>query len=158
RFVRENELRTIWDLGGNSGDYSIAALNAGASSAVVFDSDLDALELAYRRSRDKYPGLFPIVMDCADPSPSCGWAQSERAGLRERSHADAVLAWALTQHLAIGRNIPPRLLVEWLVSLAPYGVVEFVPKDDPMVKRMLAIREDVFSDYEEIYFLGYLRA
>lgn len=156
-FVRENGVQTLWDLGGNSGDYSITALEAGVHHAVVLDSDLDALEFAYARSRDKYPGLLPIVLDCIDPSPALGWCQSERAGLRERIHADAVLALALVHHIAIGGNVPLRSLIKWLVSLAPHGVVEFVPKEDPMVKRMLTIRDDVFHDYDEAHFLDYLR-
>ena len=146
---------TVWDLGGNSGDYSLVALRAGARHAVVFDSDLDALEIAFQRQHD-HPGLQPVVMDCGDPSPALGWQQRERGGLAERVHADAVLALALTHHLAIGRNIPPRSLAHWLVSLAPRGVVEFVPKADPMVQRMLAVREDVFHDYTEQAFLAYL--
>lgn len=157
RFISEHSIRTVWDIGGNSGDYSATALDAGASHAVVLDSDLDALELAYARSREKYPGLLPLVMDCGDPSPGLGWNQAERASLRERAQADAVLALAISHHLAIGRNIPPRALLEWLVSLAPRGVVEFVPKEDPMVKRMLALRDDVFHDYDEEHFLEYLR-
>lgn len=43
------------------------------------------------------------------------------------------------------------------MSLAPRGVVEFVPKADPMVQRMLAVREDVFHDYTEQAFLAYLK-
>jgi hypothetical protein len=34
----------------------------------------------------------------------------------------------------------------WLVSLAPAGLVEFVPKDDPTVRLMLSSREDIFRD------------
>ncbi len=158
RFVSEHSVRTLWDLGGNSGDYSITAIEAGAHQAVVFDSDLDALEIAYARQRAKYPGLVPVVMDCSDPSPALGWCQSERTGLSERAHADAVIALALTHHLAIGRNIPLSSLVEWLVELAPRGVVEFVPKKDPMVARMLSLRDDVFHDYDEMNFLQYLQS
>lgn len=155
-FVSRHGVKTLWDLGGNSGDYSLAALRAGARHAVVFDSDLDALDLAFQRQKDN-PGLQPVVMDCGDPSPSLGWQQRERGGLAERADAEALLALALTHHLAISRNIPPRSLAHWLVSLAPRGVVEFVPKSDPMVQRMLAAREDVFHDYDEPSFLGYLQ-
>lgn len=154
-FVARHGIGSTWDLGGNSGDYSLIALQAGARHAVVFDSDLDALELAWQRQQE-HGGLQPVVMDCSDPSPSLGWQQRERQGLLERARADAVLALALTHHLAIGRNIPPRSLVQWLVSLAPRGIVEFVPREDPMVSRMLAVREDVFHDYNEQAFLGYL--
>jgi ribosomal protein L11 methylase PrmA len=155
RFVSKHGIGTLWDLGGNSGDYSQVALRAGARHAVVFDSDLDALDIAWQRQQ-KHPGLQPVVMDCGDPSPSLGWQQRERSGLLERANADAVLALALTHHLAIGRNIPPRALAHWLVLLAPRGVVEFVPREDPMVQRMLEVREDVFHDYDEQSFLAYL--
>jgi hypothetical protein len=39
------------------------------------------------------------------------------------------------------------MLADYLADLAPALVIEFVPKDDPMVQRLLATREDVFSDY-----------
>jgi hypothetical protein len=34
-----------------------------------------------------------------------------------------------------------------LVGLAPAGVIEFIPKSDPMVQRLLSLREDIFPDY-----------
>jgi hypothetical protein len=36
---------------------------------------------------------------------------------------------------------------EVFARLAPAIIVEFVPKDDPMVGKLLATREDVFPDY-----------
>ena len=37
--------------------------------------------------------------------------------------------------------------MSWLTSLAPTGVIEFVPEDDPTIKRMLSIRKNIFDDY-----------
>jgi len=31
--------------------------------------------------------------------------------------------------------------------MAPYAIVEFVPKEDPMTRRLLAARRDIFADY-----------
>ena len=31
-------------------------------------------------------------------------------------------------------------------------MIEFVPKSDPTVQRMLALREDIFTDYDEAAF------
>ena len=59
-------------------------------------------------------------------------------------------------HLAIGRNIPLDRLVDWLVGLAPSGVVEFVTKDDPTVQKMLQLREDIFSIYTTETFVAAL--
>jgi hypothetical protein len=63
-----------------------------------------------------------------------------------------LLALALVHHLAIAGNVPLPRIVDWLLSLAPRGVVEFVPKSDPMVQRLLALREDVFPEYNEAAF------
>jgi len=144
----------LWDLGCNSGDYSKAALAAGAQYAVGFDFDHGALEAAFARAKAEELAFLPLLMDAANPSPSQGWAERERQGLAARASADAVLALAFVHHLAIGRNVPLDRLIDWLVGLAPTGVVEFVPKSDPMVRRMLQLREDVFDDYTEDAFLS----
>ncbi len=59
---------------------------------------------------------------------------------------------------AIGRNVPLDRLIDWLVGLAPTGVIEFVPKSDPMVTRMLRLREDIFDSYTEENFLAAISA
>ena len=76
-----------------------------------------------------------------------GWALTERGAWRDRGQADFFLALALVHHLVIGGNIPVRAVVEALASVAPAGVVEFVSKEDEMVRRLLTNREDVFADY-----------
>ena len=48
--------------------------------------------------------------------------------------------------------MPLPSIVAWLTSLAPRGVIEFVPKFDPAVVRMLASREDVFDSYDAATF------
>lgn len=144
----------LWDLGCNSGDYSKAALAAGAEYVVGFDFDHGALEAAFARAKAEGLAFLPLLMDAANPSPSQGWAERERQGLAARASADAVLALAFVHHLAIGRNVPLDRLIDWLVGLAPTGVVEFIPKSDPMVQRMLQLREDIFDDYTEGAFLS----
>mgnify|MGYP006909085773 CR=1 FL=1 len=44
------------------------------------------------------------------------------------------------------------------MSFAPQGVIEFVPKSDPMITRMLALREDIFQDYTVENFRALLTA
>ena len=51
-----------------------------------------------------------------------------------------------------------RAVVDWFVDLAPHGIIEFVPKSDPMVRQMLQHRDDVFLDYDEANFRAYLGA
>jgi len=151
RFVQEFVAATrpemLWDFGCNAGEFSIAALRAGAERVVGFDSDHGALALAFERAEREDVPFLPLFLDAANPSPSQGWRERERRGLLDRADCDAVLALAFEHHLAIGRNIPLPQFADWLVQLAPAGVVEFVEKEDPQVQTMLATREDVFQDY-----------
>lgn len=39
-------------------------------------------------------------------------------------------------------------MAEQFARLAPNAIVESVPKEDPMVRLLLASRRDVFSDYD----------
>lgn len=142
----------IWDIGGNSGDFSKVAIEGGAEHAVIMDSDLDSLEWAYQHRTQSGERILPLVMDVTDPSPALGWRQTERKGLMQRKNADGILALAVLHHLCIGNNIPLIEAMDWLLSLAPTGVIEFVPKSDPMVKQLLTLREDIFSDYNESNF------
>jgi len=148
----------LFDLGCNSGDYSQAALDAGANSVVGFDFDIGALEHAYKRFDASGASFLPLWLDAANPSPSQGWAQDERKGLSERSNADALIALAFIHHIVIGRNIPLDMAIDWLLDLAPVGIIEFPPKDDEMVQCLLSQREDIFPDYTEENFLKLLSA
>jgi len=150
----------VLDLGCNTGRFARAALAGGAAYAVGLDADTVALDRAYAAARRDKLAFLPLYMNLADPSPDQGWQQSERNGLARRADdsCDAVLALALVHHLAIAGNVPLARVVEWLLQLAPRGVVEFVPKQDPMVQRLLALREDIFPDYHEEAFVQALVA
>jgi ribosomal protein L11 methylase PrmA len=150
--IAQGKPNVVWDLGCNTGLYSETALRAGTQSVVGFDSDHGALSLAVRRAVNGGLKFLPLQMDAANPSPSQGWQQAERAGLASRNRPDAVLALALEHHLAIGRNVPLPMLLDWMTGLADSGVVEFVPKSDPQVQRMLSTREDIFDRYSQAEF------
>ncbi len=158
RFVRTEKPAMVWDLGCNTGDYSEVALEAGACYVVGWDYDHGALESAFARARGRNLALTPLFFDATNPAPNQGWAQEERPGMSGRGPADAVLALALIHHLAIAKNIPLVKIVRWLTGLAPSGVVEFVPKDDRMVRKLLDLRPDIFPDYRLERFLDCLAA
>jgi ribosomal protein L11 methylase PrmA len=162
QFIREFSAATrpaiLWDLGCNTGEYSKVALGAGAAFAIGFDFDIGAVERAYARAKAEKLSLLPLHLDITNPSPSQGWAQHERKGLNERGPADALLALALVHHLAIAKNVPLSYVVDWLVGLARSGVIEFVQKDDPMIRQLLRFREDIFQDYSEENFRRALSA
>lgn len=138
----------VWDLGANTGYFSRAAASLGAYT-VAWDVDPAAVERNYRLgARDGEERVLPLVTDLTNPSPDQGWALEERASLVRRGPADVVLALALLHHLAIGSNVPLAWVARFLARLAHWAIVEFVPKEDSQVQRMLATREDIFTDYD----------
>jgi hypothetical protein len=86
-------------------------------------------------------------MDLSNPSPSLGWGLEERRSLVERGPADAIMALALVHHLAIGNNVPLARVASFFARLGRHAIVEFVPKEDPMTRHLLAARPDIFPDY-----------
>jgi hypothetical protein len=145
--LRGRGARTVWDLGANTGEYSRAAREI-ASLVVSFDMDPAAVERNYRRVRgDREAGILPLLVDLTNPSPAQGWAGHERLSLEERGPADAVLALALVHHLAIGHNLPLDRIASYLSRLGRLLIIEFVPKSDSQVKRLLLSRPDIFPTY-----------
>lgn len=155
-FVGSAKPRQIWDLGCNTGEFSELALESGAAEAIGFDFDQGSLDLAFARGTDKGMRFLPLFLDAANPSPAQGWASVERKAFAGRGSPDALLALAFIHHLAIGRNVPLASVVDWLTSLAPRGVIEFVPKGDSTVQTMLRLRKDIFPNYTEECFLDAL--
>ena len=147
RFVDAAGGEVVWDVGANTGRFSRIAADLGRR-VVAWDVDPAATERHYRLiRRDGGEAVLPLILDLANPSPGLGWAGEERRSLAERSNADVVLALALVHHLAIGRNVPLDRIAAYFAALAPGLVIEFVPKEDSMVRKLLATREDVFADY-----------
>jgi ribosomal protein L11 methylase PrmA len=155
--VEATKPNLLFDIGCNTGDYSLSAFDAGAKNVIGFDFDHHALDRAFQRFDSGKHSFLPLWLDAANPSPSQGWAQAERKGMAERASADALIALAFIHHIAIGRNVPLDMAVDWLMSLAPAGVIEFPPKSDPMVQRLLAQREDIFPDYHDEAFLHHVQ-
>lgn len=155
RFAADARPGLLIDLGCNTGDYSQAALKQGARRVVGLDSDHGALDGAFARAAKEGLDFLPLHQDLANPTPSLGWNSRERQGLGERlADADGVLALALIHHLAIARNVPLDSVVDSIIAMAPAGVIEFVPKDDPTILTMLALREDVFATYSRETFVA----
>ena len=148
-FVMRTGPARLLDLGCNTGEYSKVAIDAGAGSAIGVDSDCGALDYAAGQARrGSWPAQF-LFWDIANPSPDLGWMREERMSLERRlGRVDAVFCFAVIHHLVIGRNIPLEEFVRWVCGLAPRGLIEFVPKSDPMTQGLLRDREDIFEGYD----------
>jgi ribosomal protein L11 methylase PrmA len=137
----------VWDLGANVGTYSTIAAGNGRQ-VIAFDQDASSVEHHWRTlTAEARASVLPLVMDLANPSPALGWALEERRSLIERGPADIVLALALVHHLAIGNNVPLDRVADLVARLGRWAIIEFVPKEDPMTRHLLAARKDVFPGY-----------
>jgi hypothetical protein len=151
-FVSRVSPGTVWDLGANTGVFSRIASEQGAQT-VAFDVDPAAVEKHYRDCvANKSRNLLPLVMDLTSPSPSIGWENRERDALTARGPVDLVLALALIHHLAIGNNVPLRRIASFFAQCGRRLIVEFVPKTDSQVQRLLASRADIFPAYTRACF------
>ena len=139
--------QTVWDLGANDGTFSRLASGMGIPT-VAMDIDPAAVELGWRRVRKEgETNLLPLLCDLTNPSPALGWQHHERDSLLQRGPTDAVLALALIHHLAISNNVPLGQAAAFFAAAGRVLIIEFVPKDDSQVQRLLASREDIFDDY-----------
>lgn len=140
------------DLGANTGRYS-RLLAPHFDLVLAADMDELAVERHYqglRHDKEAPANILPLVLDLANPSPALGWNCEERESFAKRCQADCLLALALIHHLVISAGIPLPLVARQLAELVRPGgrlVLEEVPREDSQVQSLLAVREDIFTDY-----------
>jgi hypothetical protein len=147
RVVGKLKPKLVWDLGANTGEFSFIAAAKG-SFVVSLEEDSACTESIYQRvSKNDTQSVLPLTMDLSNPSPNLGWNNSERASLQARGPADLLLALALIHHLVLSRYVPLKMVAKWFGQLSEYLIVEFVPPEDPMVKKLLINRYDDHHPY-----------
>lgn len=141
--------KSVWDLGANVGIFSRIASNKGIQT-ISFDLDPAAVERNYLECVERNEtNILPLLLDLTNPSPGIGWQNKERTSLLERSPTDTVLALALIHHLAISNNLPFRKIADFLSRICSSLIIEFIPKNDSQVQRLLSTREDIFPGYTQ---------
>jgi ribosomal protein L11 methylase PrmA len=151
-FLASIQPQQVWDLGANTGVFSRLAAEQGALT-IASDIDQAAVEKNYQEMRQKKEtNLLPLVLDLTNPSPGIGWGNEERESFTQRGPVDLVMALALVHHLAISNNVPLAGVAEYLARLGRWLIVEFIPKEDSQVQRLLATREDIFPTYHQAGF------
>ena len=137
----------LHDLGANNGHFSRIAEQQGYT-VVAQDIDPVAVEKNYLHGKqEKESSILPLLQDLTNPSGGIGWALEERESFLQRCQDETVLALALIHHLAISNNVPLGKLAEFFAAVARFLIIEFVPKEDSQVKRLLTTREDIFPNY-----------
>jgi ribosomal protein L11 methylase PrmA len=150
--IKKAKPKNVWDLGANTGEFSRLASRKGIFT-VAADVDPVAVEKNYQGVKQQAEAsILPLLMDLTSPSPDLGWANRERDSLERRGPAGLIMALALIHHLAISNNVPLAEVASYFARLGKYLIIEFVPKEDSQVKKLLTSREDIFGDYNQAGF------
>jgi len=143
----------IWDLGANDGRFS-RVLSPLAKQVISWDIDISCVQRSYQQIQselknhsEKQQNILPLKLDLTNPSASIGWANTERYGLMERGGCDLILSLGLVHHLAISNNLPLEDIAKTFSLLANNVIIEWVPKEDSQVIKLLSTREDIFPGY-----------
>ncbi len=146
-FLEEHRPASVLDVGSNTGRYSMLALEAGAE-VVAIDSDADCVDRLYGQVRRENRPILPMCVDIANPSPAIGFCNRERASFLDRIQADCVLALAVIHHLHVTANLPLTGIRDMLADLCKqYLILEFVPTDDVMFRKLMQFRVDLYQDF-----------
>lgn len=155
-FIARTKPDLVLDVGCNAGEYTEIALAAGAGSAIGLERDAAAVHRAVLRADGLSKTFLPLQGDIQNPSPSLGWDLAERQALRDRMKPDALLCLALIHHLVLSEGLPLDKVVHGLVALAPTGIIEFVPREDPMSRKIAGPAERMTHPYDLPTFLSIL--
>ncbi len=136
----------VVDLGANNGEFSrIAARHA--RDVIAVDVDPVAIDQLYSSFGKQDVNIYPMLQDLNNPSPGVGILNAERDSFFDRINGEIVLGLALIHHLRIGSNWTLEHIVNLFSGIAPNAVVEFVPKHDSQVQRLLKSRKDICGDW-----------
>jgi hypothetical protein len=146
------KVTTALDIGANTGTFTKMCTASGIDT-IAIDNDQQCIETLYGITKQNNEArCLALCIDITNPSPAIGWENLERSSFVSRTHVDLVLALALLHHITIGNNIPFHYSARLLHRLGKYLIIEFIPKTDPMVQKLLANRADTFEHYSRKLF------
>jgi len=132
------------DIGANTGMYSLPFADT-MRSIVAIDIEPMCVNQMYAALHEC---VTPLVGDIVHPSPPMLGARPQTSlGLFDRLDGDAFLAVAVIHHVCVPQSLPVAEFVRRLRLIAPGGVVEWVPPDEPMVADVLAELPVQSADY-----------
>lgn len=145
-WVKQIKPDMLWDLGANTGRFSTIAAKY-SKQVIAWDIDTSCVENFYQQTCCHSANILPLTLDLTNPSNALGWGHHERLSFLERGPANAVLALGLIHHIAIVNNVPFDKIAVFFCKLTEYLIIEFIPKIDSQVQKLLATRKDIFDGY-----------
>ncbi len=147
-FLNEVKPKIIWDLGANIGIFSQISSEIKNSLTISTDYDPEAVEVNYLNcKKNRIENIVPLIVDLTNPSAAIGWNNEERDSFLHRGPVDLVLSLALIHHIAISNNVPLEKIAIFFSAICKSLIIEFIPKEDNQVQKLLISRDDIFHDY-----------
>lgn len=141
--------KVVWDLGSNAGIFS-RLVSSKKILTISFDFDPAAVEMNYLNClKNREENLLPLLIDLANPSHGIGWENEERLSLLERGPADTVMALALLHHLVFSNNLSLSKVASFFNKICNSLIIEFIPKQDPQLRTLLATKKSASHDYTQ---------
>ena len=121
---------------------------------LVIRSYSQPIENLYLSEKNKTnSNILPLIIDISNISPSQGFAGKERKGFDKRGKPDLIICLALIHHIRITSNIPNSIFIKYLRSLNSDVIIEFVDRQDEMVKKLLTNKKEKYADYNRDQFI-----
>jgi ribosomal protein L11 methylase PrmA len=148
-FIQNEKIQSLMDLGCNDGLFSELSFESGVKKIIGVDNDLDSLNDAYLKFKKKPKKFLPIYQNFTNPSPNIGWDNTERKSFTERykKRFDGIICLAFIHHICVGNNIPFDKFIKFVEKFSDNILLEFVTKEDLMVKNLSRNKENIINEY-----------
>ena len=118
----------------------------------TFSSYLTAKGYSMIVAKNNNLDILPLVVNISRPSPAIGWRNRECLSFIDRVQGkiDVVMMLAVVHHLMVTERIPLAQIIELMAEITKqFLIIEFVPADDPMFKRIARGRDGLFHEFNE---------
>jgi SAM-dependent methyltransferase len=142
---------TVLDVGANTGAFSLLAAKTGAR-VVAIDTDMASMELLCKRARAERADVQPLVVNLARPTPAAGWNCQEQLSFLDRASGrfEMVLMLAVIHHLLLTEQIPLSHILHLCSEISTrWLIVEWIPSDDPMFRKLLRGRGNLYGNLSQ---------
>jgi len=151
-FLDQINPKFVLDLGANTGIFSRIA-SCKNIQVISFDADPAVVEKNYLLClKNRKTNILPLLLDLTNPTPGIGWENEERMSFLERNPVDTILALALIHHLVINNNVPLKKIASFFNKICNSLIIEFIPKADFQVQRLIITKADSFPNYTQQLF------
>ena len=125
-----NYTDTVFDIGANTGWFSLILAHAGAS-VISFDRDEESINQLYSYVSEEKSDVLPLIMDIRQPSPEYELNIGTIPAAAERCKSELVMALGIIHHMVHTQDVTIEHLAYMLDAFAEkYVLVEFAPLDD----------------------------